>query len=224
METKLQLENSKCTLDDKNKNMRYAGIIVDDIVDSMNGISLSFWTQGCPFHCKGCHNPQTWDPSGGLPVPEDIDEFIKEKLHANGIIRNFSILGGEPLYGNNVKLVRHLVELVSKFSPSSKIYIWTGYKIENLIDRAIHERDFNSNNDLYVVLSKVNYLIDGQYEEENRDTINLMLRGSSNQRIFERFDRKILKYFTVCDFYYKDITKEVDYANKVRFNIECIRS
>ena len=92
METKLQLENSKCTLDDKIKNMRYAGIMVDDIVDSFNGISLSFWTQGCPFHCKGCHNPQTWDKNAGEEVPENIIDILKTDITKDGILRNLSIL------------------------------------------------------------------------------------------------------------------------------------
>ncbi|MFR3895629.1 MAG: 4Fe-4S cluster-binding domain-containing protein, partial [Merdibacter sp.] len=26
---------------------------------------MVLWTQGCPHHCPGCHNPQTHDPAGG---------------------------------------------------------------------------------------------------------------------------------------------------------------
>ena len=44
--------------------MRYAGIIKNDF-SAAPGVCVSFFTQGCPHHCEGCHNPETWDPEGG---------------------------------------------------------------------------------------------------------------------------------------------------------------
>ena len=59
--------------------MRYAGIKYNDIVDTASGICVSFWAQGCPNHCQGCHNPQTWDFNGGMQKSEKeiIDEIRK---------------------------------------------------------------------------------------------------------------------------------------------------
>ena len=36
------------------------------------GIRFSVFTQGCPHHCKGCHNPQTHDFSLGKEIETDI--------------------------------------------------------------------------------------------------------------------------------------------------------
>lgn len=58
--------------------------------------------------------------------------------------------------------------------PNLKVYLWTGYTLEEL-----EKRD---NKAVYTVLHMLNYLIDGRYEEDKRDT-TLPLRGSSNQRI-----------------------------------------
>lgn len=38
--------------------IRIAGINENDFVNG-KGVSVSLFLQGCPFHCKGCHNPET---------------------------------------------------------------------------------------------------------------------------------------------------------------------
>ena len=81
--------------------MRYAGLIENDIVDSDDGICVSLWMQGCPHHCKGCHNPETWDFNGGKEFTYEILNEINEALNANGIERSFCIMGGEPLCMEN---------------------------------------------------------------------------------------------------------------------------
>ena len=44
--------------------MKFAGLMENDFADGEN-ICVSLWTQGCPFHCPECQNPQTWDFDGG---------------------------------------------------------------------------------------------------------------------------------------------------------------
>ena len=62
------------------------------------GVSVSLFLQGCHFHCKGCHNPEAWDFEGGDAWYEDeLIQTIIDAIAANGIQRNLSILGGEPL-------------------------------------------------------------------------------------------------------------------------------
>lgn len=87
--------------------MKYAGIIYNDF-SAAPGVSLSFFTQGCPHHCKGCHNQETWDFNGGKEFThEDLTSLIKG-LTANGIKRTLCIMGGEPLCPENAFLT-HLV-------------------------------------------------------------------------------------------------------------------
>jgi anaerobic ribonucleoside-triphosphate reductase activating protein len=109
----------------------------------------------------------------GKDLPEDIDNIILQAINANGIIRNFSLLGGEPLVDYNLPLSRHLVQLVKENSPQSKIYLWTGYLLEDL-DK--------ENEDIKYILNNLDVLIDGPFQMDLRD-ITLPLRGSSNQRV-----------------------------------------
>lgn len=156
--------------------MRYAGLIKNDFADGQ-GVCVSLYMQGCPLHCPGCHNPQTWNPQGGIEV--DINKLVREirdAISANGIERNFSILGGEPLAPYNLENTATIIENVRHKFPQIKIFLWTGYTYESL--------DLN-NQYISSILSNINYLIDGQYIESQRD-ITLPLRGSLNQRILEK--------------------------------------
>lgn len=39
-------------------------------------ISLALSISGCPFHCKGCHSADTWNPAYGEPL--DIDHLLSK--------------------------------------------------------------------------------------------------------------------------------------------------
>lgn len=163
--------------------MRIAGIIEDDIVDCDDGIAVSLWTVGCPHHCKGCHNKNLWDYGAGQDIPiKTVINEIKEKINKNGVMRNFSVLGGEPLDPQNIKDVDEVLKEIRAVYPSIKIYLWTGYTFEELSDRE----------DAQNVLKNVDVLIEGRYVEELR--ADLPLRGSSNQRVYIR--GKDLKFYT----------------------------
>ena len=151
------------------KKYRYAAIEKNDFINGV-GVSVSFWTQGCPHRCPGCHNVDTWDFNGGV---EDTLSNIKEKIdnaiNANGVKRNFSILGGEPLCQENFLLTVILAAYVKETYPSRQIYLWTGYDFL---------KDFKNS----VITEYVDVVIDGPYVEKERD-ITLPLRGSKNQRV-----------------------------------------
>lgn len=157
-------------------NKRYAAMKKNDVVNG-EGVCVSFWTQGCPHHCLGCHNPETWDFEGGHEVPIDIKGRIIKAISANGIQRNFSILGGEPLSEKNRDFILTIVQAVRTAYPSIKIFLWTGYTIEEL--KNMEDKKINS------ILENIDVLIDGKYDESLRD-VTLELRGSSNQRILKR--------------------------------------
>ena len=49
--------------------MRYHNITKDDMLNG-DGLRVVLWVAGCGHHCKGCQNPITWDPNGGIPFDD----------------------------------------------------------------------------------------------------------------------------------------------------------
>ena len=152
---------------------KIAGIYWDDTA-AAPGISLSVYFSGCHFHCPGCHNPEAQDFDYGTEYNLDIRQEIATKLSKNGILRTLCILGGEPLNNENINDVLNLIGWCKLDYPDLKIYVWTGYTIEELEAR--------DDDDVRAVLRNITCLIEGRYEQDKRDT-TLPLRGSSNQRI-----------------------------------------
>lgn len=64
--------------------MNYAGLIKNDIAAG-EGVCVSFFTQGCPHHCPGCHNPETWNFNGGKEFTIDVLYDIIDSIKANEI-------------------------------------------------------------------------------------------------------------------------------------------
>lgn len=153
--------------------MRYAGLIKNDF-SAAPGVSVSFFTQGCPHHCPGCQNPETWDFDGGKEFTADVLDEIVEALKANDIERSFCVLGGEPMCGENEFLTNMVIKHVRERSPGTKIYVWTGYHYEDLMKK--------TDSHTKMIFSNIDYLIDGPYIEAERD-ITLPMRGSRNQRV-----------------------------------------
>lgn len=157
--------------------VRIAGIKPNDIVDGI-GICVSVWYQGCPHKCHGCHNPETWAEDGGVEYSnEDLIEEVDQLISANGVDRNLSLLGGEPLAPYNIESVLELLRTIKFKHPKVKVFLWTGYTYEELFEK------FN-NHLIGDILSLVDVLVEGRFVLELRD-ISLPLRGSSNQRVFE---------------------------------------
>ena len=151
--------------------MRIAKIKDNDVANGM-GIVMSVWTQGCPHHCKGCFNLETWDFAGGKEFTSDDLNYIIENISKYNVERDLSILGGEPLCSENVEGVIHLCKTIREIYPSKKIYVWTGYVYE----------EFNS---VQKEITKyVDVIIDGKFEIDKKD-LSLSLRGSSNQRVID---------------------------------------
>lgn len=148
--------------------LRWSMIRRKDIANGP-GTRVSIWVQGCPFHCKGCFNPDTWDPDAGHVLgPKVLKQFLD---FGNDIdIVGYSILGGEPLL--NCKDMLQLVKTIKQTHPDKNIWMWTGNTFENLNDEQLN------------VLQYVDVLVDGPFIEELKNP-NLKFRGSSNQRIID---------------------------------------
>ena len=155
--------------------MRYSGLIKNDIT-AAPGLCVSFFTQGCPHHCPGCHNPETWAFDGGREFTNDTLNEILNALTAQNIHRDLCIMGGEPLCQENAFLTRLVIQEVKKHIPETKIYIWSGYTYEEL--------KVSQNPHIIDSLRLADVLIDGPYIEAERD-ITLDMRGSRNQRVID---------------------------------------
>lgn len=155
--------------------MKYSGLFLNDVT-AAPGLCVTFFAQGCPHRCPHCHNPETWDFNGGQDFTGATLNIIINGLTAQNIQRNLCIMGGEPLCPENSALTCLIIQQVKERVPNAKIYIWTGYTYEELLEQ--HCPVINE------ILQLADVLIDGPYIHELRD-ITLFMRGSSNQRIIE---------------------------------------
>ena len=149
--------------------MKFIKIKDNDIANGV-GITMSLWTQGCPHHCKGCFNTETWDFNKGKEFTKSDLKYIFDNINKNDIHRDLSILGGEPLCPQNIEGVINLCKEFKKIYPNKKIYIWTGYTLE----------EFNDTQKS--ILKYIDVIVDGKFIEEKRN-LSLKLRGSENQRV-----------------------------------------
>ena len=159
--------------------MRYAGLLRNDLA-AAPGVSVTFFTQGCPHRCQGCHNPETWDFDGGKEFTYNVLNEIVDALRANGIKRNFCIMGGEPLCEENEFLTLLVIKTIKEKLPDVEVYIWSGYYYNELQSRTGHVEQ---------ILELTDYLIDGPYIEAYRD-VTLPMRGSTNQSIINLKEKR----------------------------------
>ena len=129
------------------------------------GLRTSIYCAGCLHHCKGCHNPQSWDINNGkwMRVDELFDIVVAEELS------DVTFSGGDPFYQ-----VEAFTELAKRIKTETKknIWCWTGFTIEEI----------RADEHLAQLLPYIDTLVDGPFILEQRDT-HLLFRGSPNQRI-----------------------------------------
>lgn len=158
--------------------MRIHKITYPDVNNGL-GCRATIWVSGCSHHCKGCHNKETWSFNYG----KEFDDEYKQKLFdilSLSYIKGLTLSGGDPIdsYDDVLKLVKEVRE---KFGDTKNIWLYTGYIMEELISNNKDE-----------ILEYVDYVVDGKYEEKQRD-VTLAFRGSKNQIIYEKKDEKFVK-------------------------------
>ena len=134
------------------------------------GCRITVWVSGCVHHCKGCHNPETWDFKYGREFTDDDKKKIFEVLD-KPYIKGITFSGGDPLcsYTDVLSLAR---EIKKKYSDKD-IWVYTGFSFE-------YVREHMSE-----ILDYVDYMVDGKFKIEERD-VSLAFRGSKNQRIWKK--------------------------------------
>jgi len=144
--------------------LRIAGIIEESIVDGP-GLRFVLFLQGCPIHCPGCQNPQTWDPDGGTMVSS---AEILEKICADPIVHGVTFSGGEPF-----EQAAALLPLAGELKRRGyHLMAFSGHTLQQLLRRE----------DCLKLLELLDLLVDGPFIEEQR-SLDLRFRGSRNQRI-----------------------------------------
>lgn len=154
--------------------MNIAKIKPCDIADGP-GVRVSVFVSGCRRKCLGCHNAEAWDFGYGEPYTEQMRDYILALLEPD-YIDGITILGGEPFEPENVPGVAEIVHIAKEAKKS--IWIYTGYTLEQLANRARIERE------IWYILGASDVLVDGEYRENERD-VSLKFRGSRNQRIID---------------------------------------
>ncbi len=144
--------------------LRVAGVIEESIVDGP-GLRFVLFLQGCPIHCPGCQNPQTWDPDGGTPVAADK---VLARILADPLIHGVTFSGGEPF-----EQAEALLPLACALKERGyDLLAFTGYTLEALLKRP----------SCRALLEKLDLLVDGPFLEAEK-SLDLRFRGSRNQRI-----------------------------------------
>lgn len=146
--------------------MRIANTVNDSIVDGP-GLRFAIFTQGCPHHCPGCHNPETFDPQGGQEI--SVEELVA-RMGKNPLIQGLTLTGGEPFAqaADCAKLARAAHDV------GWTVWTYTGYTLEAILasqDPAWQE-----------LLRCTDVLVDGPFIQEQK-SYELPFRGSRNQRL-----------------------------------------
>ena len=148
--------------------MRIANTVSDSIVDGP-GLRFTVFTQGCPHHCPGCHNPDTHDPAGGREV--SVEELGAE-LVKNPLTDGLTLSGGEPFCqaADCAALARMAHER------GLNVWTYTGYTYERLL-----EGDLPGALEL---LDQTDVLVDGPFLLAEK-SYEALFRGSANQRLID---------------------------------------
>ena len=144
-----------------------AGIVGDSIVDGP-GIRTTVFAQGCPHHCPGCHNPETWAFGQGTEVAE---EAVLDMVRSNPLCRGVTFSGGEPFAQAEgfAKLARLLKEA------GMEVASYSGYTFEELLSGTEAQKE---------LLCSIDVLIDGPFLLAEK-SLEVPFRGSRNQRILD---------------------------------------
>ena len=147
--------------------LNLSGIVQDSIVDGP-GIRTTIFCQGCPHHCEGCHNPETWDFGCGTDMAV---ETIVDIVRSNPLCRGVTFSGGEPFAQSAgfAKLAKLLKE------QGYEVAAYSGYTFEALLEGSDDQKE---------LLRSIDILIDGPFLQAQK-SLEIAFRGSRNQRILD---------------------------------------
>ena len=153
-------------------------------INNGKGVRTSIFFSGCNHHCKGCFNQELWGFDVSKPFTREVYE-TKIKPTINEHIAGISILGGEPLDPRNIQATRDLCEWFKRDFPDKDIWVWTGYKFEELLNWQLYPTAYQRNALSEIIIGElIDVLVDGKFIEEQKD-LTLPWCGSRNQRVID---------------------------------------
>lgn len=126
-------------------------------VDIVNGpgTRCTLFVSGCVHECPGCYNKSTWRVNSGMPFTAEMADRIIADLNDTRIKRQgLSLSGGDPLHPQNVTDILKLVQRVRAECPGKDIWVWTGYKLDELNEAQMQ------------VVNLINVLVDGKFVQD----------------------------------------------------------
>ena len=139
--------------------------IVEDTTVDGPGFRTSVYSSGCPHHCPGCHNPQSWNIANGQKI--EVEEILG-KILADPFA-DVTFTGGDPMF--QPQGFTALAKAIKQKS-NKNIWCYTGFLFEELLENPLQK----------ALLEQIDVLVDGRFIEAFKDE-QLRFRGSSNQRI-----------------------------------------
>lgn len=146
----------------------------------LDRLSFMVYLCGCPFSCRGCHNPELRRMKSNHCRQMEVDAFVEFFLDYAKVFHNVKDVvfgGGEPLYQYEslVKICKRLKEL------GFGIVVYTGYEKEE-VETAFKE-----------LLKYVDFVKCGKFEVENVNEEGKL--ASFNQSFYQVINQE-LRFFS----------------------------
>ena len=134
-----------------------------------DGLRVVLWVSGCNHHCKGCHNPITWDENDGLLFDDGAKDEVFREL-SKDYIAGITFSGGDPLHPANRQEIGLLMQEIRQRFPQKTIWLYTGDNFEDFCAETF--------------TAYIDVCVDGVFLLEQKDT-KLRWKGSKNQRVID---------------------------------------
>ena len=172
--------------------MYYGNVKKFDVANG-EGIRTTLFVSGCTNRCKNCFQPETWAFDYGEPFTVEVAEDILSTFDVPSV-RGLTVLGGEPMEPSNQRALLPFLREFKRRYPNKNLWLFTGNLYEELTGAlGEHPKRLDVTDEL---LSLVDILVDGRFEEDKK-SLGIRFRGSTNQRVIDMNETRRLGSITI---------------------------